>query len=136
MNYKQYYNYLTEIEFNVQPYREHPNGLIGWKGKMVYTTPNKFLSLAKKLEFPSYNSLNSLRIAMKSGEPIPHLQLWVDMKTKKVIDHEGCHRATVAKELGIQKIPVFVYTGEYTRTPNWTKEDHDVVDNLRFTPQN
>ena len=57
---------------------------------------------------------------------------WSIMVKRKVVDHEGRHRATVAKELGIEKVPVFIYTGNYTRTPSWTEEDHDVVDNLKF----
>ena len=61
--------------------------------------------------------------------------LWVDMNNKKVTGHEGRHRAMIAKELGIEKLPVFVFTGEYTRTPKWTTQDHDVVDNLKFSPE-
>jgi hypothetical protein len=133
VSYRDFYkDLLLELEFNVAPYSEHPHGFIGWKGKMVWMSPDKFLSLARKLDFPYEDSLNSLRNAMKDGKSIPHLMLGVDMVKRKVIDHEGRHRATVAKELGIEKVPVFIYTGNYTRTPSWTKEDHDVVDNLKF----
>ena len=131
--YRDFYkDLLLELEFNVVPYREHPHGFIGWKGKMVWMSPDKFLSLVRKLDFPFEDSLNSLRQAMKDGKSIPHLMLGVDMVKRKVVDHEGRHRATVAKELGIEKVPVFIYTGNYTRTPSWTEEDHDVVDNLKF----
>lgn len=136
MKYRDFYNHLLlELEFNVAPYPEHPHGFIGWKGKMVWMSPDKFLHLARKLDMPSEESLNSLRQAMKLGQPIPHLMLGVDMVNKKVVDHEGRHRATVAKELGITKVPVFIYTGNYTRTPSWTEKDHDVVDNLKFDPE-
>lgn len=65
-----------------------------------------------------------------------HLMLWVDMNKQKVVGHEGIHRATVARELGIKKIPVLVYTGgSYTRVPHWTERDHDIVDNLKFSPE-
>ena len=102
MKYRDFYNHLLlELEFNVAPYPEHPHGFIGWKGKMVWMSPDKFLHLARKLDMPSEDSLNSLRQAMKLGQPIPHLMLGVDMVNKKVVDHEGRHRATVAKELGI-----------------------------------
>ena len=55
--YTDYYSYLNELDYKVEPYDVHPNGLVGWKGKIVYTTPDKFLSLAKKLEHPSKTSL-------------------------------------------------------------------------------
>jgi len=137
MKYRDFYKdiLLLELEFNVAQYPEHPHGFIGWKGKMVWMSPDKFLSLARKLDFPSEDSLTWLRQSMKDGKAIPHLILGVDMVRRKVIDHEGRHRATVAKELGIDKVPVFIYTGNYTRTPHWTTKDHDIVDNLRFEPE-
>jgi hypothetical protein len=136
MKYNDYYSdLLSEMEFNVKPYGQHPHGIVGWKGKMVWMSPDKFLSLAYPLDVPYKDSLNSLRKAMKLGNSIPHLLLYVDMEKKKVIGHEGRHRAKVAKELGIEKVPVFIYTGNYTRTPDWTKEDQDTVDNLKFAPE-
>jgi hypothetical protein len=138
MKYTDFYNHLIleNLKFNVVPYQEHPHGEIGWKGKMIYTTPDKFLSLARKLTEPSQSSLDYLRDKMLKGEPLPYLILWVDMNKKKVMRHEGRHRAIIAKELGINKIPVFVCTGsEYTRTPKWTPQDHDIVDNLKFSPE-
>jgi hypothetical protein len=135
IKYKDYYNYLNELDYKVEPYDVHPNGLVGWKGKIVYTTPDKFLSLAKKLEHPSKTSLAYLKDKMSNEKPLPYLMLWVDMNNKKVTGHEGRHRAMIAKELGIEKLPVFVFTGEYTRTPKWTTQDHDVVDNLKFSPE-
>jgi len=135
MKYTDYYKYLNELDYKVEPYAVHPNGLVGWKGKIVYTTPDKFLSLAKKLEHPSKTSLAYLKDKMSNEKPLPYLMLWVDMNNKKVTGHEGRHRAMIAKELGIEKLPVFVFTGEYTRTPKWTTQDHDVVDNLKFSPE-
>lgn len=136
MKYTDYYDHLKELEYPVVPYSEHPHGDIGWKGKMVYASPDKFLSLARKLEHPRADSLTYLRDKMLNGEKLDYLILFVDMNKKKVTGHEGRHRATIARELGIKKVPIFVYTGNsYARTPEWTKKDHDIVDNLKFSPE-
>jgi len=58
------------------------------------------------------------------------------MKLRKVVGHEGRHRAIVAKELGIQEVPVLIYTGSgFDRVPNWNKSTHDIVDKHDFKPE-
>lgn len=129
-------NESNNLKFNVKPYNMHPHGDINWKGKLVWTSPDKFLSLARKLTHPSSESLNMLRKKMLNNEPIEHLTLWVDMDNKKVKSHEGRHRALIAKELGIKEVPVFVFTGSnYDRVPKWKPEDHKIVDELNFSPE-
>jgi hypothetical protein len=64
------------------------------------------------------------------------LCLGVDMARKKVINHEGRHRAKAALELGIEEVPVFVFTGScYKRTPKWTPEEHEEIDRAEFEPE-
>lgn len=114
------------------------DGDIDWKGKLVMMSPEKFLRLAAKLDdrFYSKESLDNLRKRMREQQPIDHLCLGVDMERKKVINHEGRHRAKAALELGIEEVPVFVFTGScYKRTPKWTPEEHDEIDKAVFEPE-
>ena len=59
------------------------------------------------------------------------------MKTRKVVGHEGRHCATINKKLGINKVPVLVFTGSgFKRVPQWNPEDHSTVDNVgQFRPE-
>jgi GNAT superfamily N-acetyltransferase len=53
-----------------------------------------------------------------------------------VTGHEGRHRCITAKKLGIEKVPVLIYTGScFDRVPNWDKNTHDIVDKADFLPQ-
>jgi len=113
-------------------------GQEGWKGKIVWTTPQKFLSLVNSL--PDYamdeKSYFNLRDRIKKGLPIDPMTLVVDMSKKKVVVHEGRHRATVSKEMGIEKVPVLIFTGSnFKRVPQWDKDDHDAVDKMDFKPE-
>lgn len=87
-------------------------GMGGWKGKIVWMIPDKFLSLTYPLKHPTPQSLSRLEKRMREQLPIDFLVLKIDSKRNKIIDHEGRHRATIAKELGIEKVPVFVYFEE------------------------
>jgi len=66
-----------------------------------------------------------------AGDPSRH------QKQKVLIGGtEGRHRATVAKELGIEKVPVLVYFEEsYPRVPKWGPEQHDFADKAEFKPE-
>jgi len=113
-------------------------GMEGWKGKLIWMDPSKFLKLANPMGVGDFDkeSYKNLKDRMSKKLPIDFLVLIVDMERKKIIGHEGRHRATVAKELWIKKVPVLIYTGEvFKRLPKWDPEDHDVVDNLRFKPE-
>lgn len=111
-------------------------GMAGWKGKIVWMSPDKFLSLVYPLKYPSKLGLSHLEKRMKEKLPIDFLVLKVDSKRKKIIGHEGRHRATVAKELGIEKVPVLVYFEEsYPRVPKWGPEHHEFADKAEFKPE-
>lgn len=133
-------NQLKELEYpiagkdDLQSY----GGMAGWKGKIVWMSPDKFLKLCHPLpeRFRSPHSLARLRDRMKNKLPIDFLVLKVDSQKKKVVAHEGRHRATVAKELGIEKVPVLVYFEEsYPRVPKWGPEHHDFADKAEFKPE-
>jgi len=113
-------------------------GMEGWKGKIVWMTPDKFLSLCHPLPRGEENdeSAQNLEYRMRNGLPLDFLVLKIDSKIKKVIGHEGRHRATVAKKLGITKVPVLVYFEEaYPRVPKWTDKEHEFADKAEFDPE-
>ena len=132
---------INEIEYNMatgddlQSYGQ----MAGWKGKIVWMTPDKFLSLAHPLTDPQQLRLKDLEDKIAAGKPMDFLVLKVDPKRNKVVGHEGRHRATVAKKLGIEKVPVLVYFDEYEapypRVPKWTKSHHDYADKAEFKPE-
>lgn len=71
-------------------------------------SPQQFLQLAP----PTYYSeevLQKLKQKMQKGEPLDALWLDVDVKTGRVLQHVGRHRAKVALELGIGFVPVVLY---------------------------
>jgi len=113
-------------------------GMEGWKGKLVWMPPEKFLKLAHPLPEDQMNKKSYLKLKdrMINGLPLDFLVLEVNMKLRKVVGHEGRHRAIVAKELGIQEVPVLIYTGSgFDRVPNWNKSTHDIVDKHDFKPE-
>jgi hypothetical protein len=138
---KQYIDQMEEgLEYplagkgELQSYEGHA----GWKGKIVWMAPQKFLSLCHPLPDYAMNDKSywNLRKRMKEKLPIDFLVLKVDSKRKKVIGHEGRHRATVAKELGIEKVPVLIYFEEaYPRVPKWGPEHHEFADKAEFKPE-
>jgi len=131
---------LSELEYplagkeDLQSY----GGMVGWKGKIVYMSPEKFLRLAVPIPDNQLDpkSLERIESRMRNQLPLDFCVLEVDMKTKKVTGHEGRHRCKVAKKLGIDRVPVLIYTGSnFDRVPNWDKNTHDLVDKSDFLPQ-
>jgi hypothetical protein len=117
-------------------------GMEGWKGKIVWMSPDKFLQLAnplpeeykKRKEFDTIK--NALKDRFKRGLPTDFLVLEVDVERKKVIGHEGRHRAIAAKELGIDTVPVLIFTGSnFKRVPDWTPADHAMINSMAFKPE-
>jgi hypothetical protein len=133
-------NILIELEYPTASKKDQQSyeGVDGWKGKVIYMPPDKFLRLAAPLPEGAFNKevLKKLEDRMKNQLPIDFCVLEVNMRTKKVTGHEGRHRALTSKRLGIEKIPVLIYTGsEFERTPKWDKATHDIVDKADFTPE-
>jgi hypothetical protein len=101
-------------------------------------SPDKFLRLCYPLPDYEKNDISSqnLRNRMLKGLPIDFLVLTIDVNKKKVVGHEGRHRATIAKELGIKQVPVLIYTGSnFKRVPQWSPEDHEMADKADFHPE-
>jgi hypothetical protein len=119
---------------DLQSYR----GMEGWKGKLVYMSPDKFLRLARPLDDLNTNpeSFKNIEHRILNKLPLDFCVLEVDIKNKKVTGHEGRHRATISKKLGIEKIPVLIYTGSnFKRVPEWDKDDHNMIDKSEFKPE-
>ena len=113
-------------------------GDVNWKGKIVWMTPDKFLKLAAPLPDWAVNqdAVNNLEKRFTNQLPTDFLVLEVDMVKRKVTAHEGRHRAMVAKKMGIEKVPVLIYTGSgFERVPKWDKATHDLVDKSDFLPE-
>lgn len=77
--------------------------------KLVWMTPEEFLSLAGHAISYDPKCLEDVRRKMQTGKPLDALWLDVDIYTHQVKSHEGRHRAKVAQELGIEKVPVILY---------------------------
>jgi|GEM_PF-2263733 len=113
-------------------------GMEGWKGKLVYMSPDQFLHFAAPI--PEYQlnkkSLKNIEYRILNQLPMDFLVLHIDMKNKKVVGHEGRHRAIISKKLGIEKVPVLIYTGsEFDRVPKWTPETHAEINQYNFKTQ-
>jgi len=80
-----------------------------WARRLVHMSPTKFLSLCTKPPAWSKSSLAYIRARVKAKKSLETPFLDVDPATGRVLDHEGRHRAIVAKEMGIRRIPVYIY---------------------------
>jgi hypothetical protein len=106
-------------------------GMAGWKGKIVWMEPDRFLQLCHPLKNVDKSSMDNLEQRMLKQLPIDFLVLIIDVDKKKITGHEGRHRATLAKKLGIEKIPVLIYTGNnFKRVPTWDDNDHKYIDGI------
>lgn len=81
-------------------------------------SPQDYLDIVRKEQGMSFTSsgmakrdvINQLKDRMRKGEPIDAAYLDVDVNNGRVITQEGRHRAQAAAELGIDEIPVIVFT--------------------------
>lgn len=79
-------------------------------GKMIYMTPDEFLSKAKELEIDdeARDNIDYLKNHIKQGGELDPLALYSPDKSK-TSNSDGRHRAIASKELGIELIPVVIF---------------------------
>ena len=86
---------------------------IDWRGVIFLMSPDIFLKMAEHLTYANekHGSIDYMRDALNSGEKVcpPMLSInWIK-STPRVISHDGRHRATLMKELGVKLIPVTIF---------------------------
>jgi len=106
------------------PYQEYFAKEKGKVGKIVEMTPDEYLSKIPKVE-ASKSSLEFMRKKLSKGEKLPMAMLDY---TKKEISQEGRNRAYLAKELGVEKMPVLVVESVAQPPPSATKTQHQMPD--------
>lgn len=102
-------------------YKEYPLEDIGlWYGdsdykvrggEMVYMTPDEFLSKAKPLEMTdeTRSNINDLIAHVSNGGKLDPLTLY-SLDKSDVRNSDGRHRAIMAMQIGIRKLPVLDFT--------------------------
>jgi len=92
-------------------------------GKLVYMTPDEFLSKAKplKIDEDTKENIDDLVSHIKEGRKLDPLTLYSLDKTD-VRSSDGRHRAYAAKELNINSVPVVDFTTPQSRKQR-TKSD-------------
>ena len=93
-------------------------------GKIVYMTPDEFLSKAAPLEIDntSRDNIDDLKNHILSGRKLDPLALYTLDKTNPR-NSDGRHRAVAAKELGIKKVPVIIFGKQSLTESNSQLED-------------
>jgi hypothetical protein len=95
-----------DVEFNI-------NGIGGnseyWDADICMMKIDDFLSIATYLPNARTHSLEYLKDKMKSERICPPLLSFWEGNNYKVIKHEGRHRATLCKNMGMEYIPVALH---------------------------
>lgn len=75
-------------------------------GHYAYISPKTYLNLAKKRTNPDLSSITFFKKQIKNNKKIsvPFLEI----NEKKVIGHEGRHRAMAIHDLGIKRMKVLI----------------------------
>jgi hypothetical protein len=112
-----------KINWNLQPAEEMISAQLPElrsRAKIVWMTPESFLIETPCVGLPDYpaiimkekdydsGSLTSIKKRIEKGKIIDPLYLDYSRMCGKFPAHEGRHRAFVAKQLGIKKVPVIV----------------------------
>src|SRR5690242_9284631 len=79
-------------------------------------------------------SLDTLRERMLAGQEIDPLFIDYDPFQRKVIRHEGRHRALAASQLGIERVPVIVYFYDQRGYHDVKDQDGRVYDESHYIP--
>jgi len=109
---KSYQENKPKIEYVLAQKEKQTANIIGYhpeSEKLVWMKPSEFLALTPPIHTFDEPSKTNIAERIKSGKEIDALWLDVNVDSYKVQQHEGRHRAKVAQELGVEKIPVVLY---------------------------
>lgn len=80
-----------------------------YDAEIVFMKVDEFLSLANHLVVPRQKTIDYLKTVITKTEICPPLlKFYRGRENIRVIKHEGRHRALMAKELGVDVIPVAI----------------------------
>lgn len=112
----------SPMRFVVPTEDDEQRDCIGWlpmhidkplseKGKVVWMSPSRFLSIADRNFRPFKDSPDWLKEQVKAGRCFAPLSVCIDpdLWGDDVRPHEGRHRANLAEQLGVARVPVLVY---------------------------
>ncbi len=100
----------------------------GYKGYVVYMSPDKFLSLAAKLNDPKEDSLRAIKEHLQNGgkiaKPLLHVRIDSEENNLGIVSHEGRHRVKVLSSLYGKdiSIPVQIYFTRHSDLEDFKKE--------------
>lgn len=95
-----------DVSFNISGLGSHTRY---YDAVIVEMRPEDFLSVSSHLPVPRQGSIDFLRTAMLERSICPPLlHFYRGNLNNKVIKHEGRHRATISRELGLDFIPVAI----------------------------
>ena len=111
---------------------------IDWRGFIILISPDTFLKMAERLNSANHKhgSIDYMRDALNTGERVcpPLLSInWVN-STPRVISHDGRHRATLMKELGVKLIPVTIFLHDDFAPIKGKSLDITNIINILFCP--
>lgn len=115
------------------------NEIVGRTGKIVWMPPEQFLKLCFALTELSTNeeSFKKIRYRLQNELPLDFLMLKVDLKKNKVVGHDGRHRATVATQMKIKKVPVLIWikNRDFLTVNKLTEEQNRIIEKAEFEPE-
>lgn len=91
----------------------HIDAVSAHKARLVWMKPGAFLDFVDPHFEPADSSIAWLREAAAAGRCFAPLQVWPDARRLPggpwgVLPHEGRHRAWLARELGVERVPVLI----------------------------
>jgi hypothetical protein len=97
------------------------------RSTLVYMTPDEFLNLAPDFirpDSPQRKRTGPIENAIVKGEklPVPYLRITDKGGVATVTSHEGRHRASVLKRLGVAKMPVVLKSDRIV----WDSQDNNI----------
>lgn len=108
------------------------------RSKLIYMSPEQFLSLAERLEAPTPSKKKTVSDVLDKGDKlssIPHLSFDRNEsgETAQVTGHEGRHRAMQLQSRGVRAMPVMLHSigGKFDGGIRWDQQAAAGFDRIR-----